>query len=180
MSIKSLFVGAIGVAVLAMPVVASTASAEATTSAVAAAKTVCVSTSGAPQFRQYIIAGLAKWNETVRNVQLKECSGATLRYVEGSYGQQGSHAVTNGHGQGTIYIDYQQMAKYDKVRITAHETGHALGLKDHYQGPCSELMSGGGAGTSCHNATPNSQERQSVERLWANGFTAPEVWSIQQ
>jgi snapalysin len=33
-------------------------------------------------------------------------------------------------------------------------------------------MSGGGPGTSCQNAYPNSQERSRVNQLWANGLAA--------
>jgi snapalysin len=44
-----------------------------------------------------------------------------------------------------------------------------LGLPDHYSGPCSELMSGGGPGPSCTNAYPNSAERSWVSYLWRNG-----------
>ena len=36
--------------------------------------------------------------------------------------------------------------------------GHDLGLPDDYSGPCSELMSGGGPGTSCTNSYPDSTE----------------------
>ncbi len=45
-----------------------------------------------------------------------------------------------------------------------------LGLPDHYSGPCSELMSGGGPGTSCTNPYPNTTERNRVNSLWVNGL----------
>ncbi len=45
-----------------------------------------------------------------------------------------------------------------------------LGLPDHYSGPCSELMSGGGPGPSCTNRYPNATERARVNQLWANGL----------
>lgn len=47
-----------------------------------------------------------------------------------------------------------------------------LGLPDHYSGPCSELMSGGGPGPSCTNASPDSNERARVDQLWVNGKKA--------
>ena len=71
-----------------------------------------------------------------------------------------------------ILIDYDQATQYDPLRIVAHETGHDLGLPDHYSGPCSELMSGGGPGPSCTNPYPNSTESNQVDALWANGFAA--------
>ncbi|AHH98909.1 snapalysin family zinc-dependent metalloprotease [Kutzneria viridogrisea] len=170
MSLRTLAIGAASVALLATPLLAPTAVA-ATDSSALRTTTVYYDTSGAPTFRDAIRAGAANWNAAVRNVQLKESSsGATLRYTEGN-DSRGSYANTNGHGRGTIFIDYTQAKQYDKVRITAHETGHALGLPDHYSGPCSELMSGGGPGTSCHNSRPNSAEAARVEQNWANGLT---------
>ncbi len=170
MSRKFLLSGAAAIALVAVPLTA--APAFAAPAQEAAVKIVYYSTSGAPTFRAVINAGAANWNRAVSNVQLRErSSGATLRYTEGN-DPQGSYADTNGHGSGTIFIDYTQARQYDQTRIAAHETGHALGLPDHYSGPCSELMSGGGPGTSCHNSNPNAAESRRVQSLWANGFSA--------
>jgi len=58
---------------------------------------------------------------------------------------------------------------------SSHTLGHILGLPDHYSGPCSELMSGGGPGTACTNAYPNATERATVDSLWATGPPAGPV-----
>jgi len=167
MARKFLVTGAAAMALIAAPLTAGTAVA-----APAAVTTVYYDTSGAPTFRDVINAGAANWNRAVSNVQLRESSsGASLRYEEGN-DPQGSYAETDGHGSGKIFIDYTQANQYDQTRIAAHETGHALGLPDHYQGPCSELMSGGGPGPSCHNSNPDANESAKVQSLWANGFRA--------
>ena len=138
----------------------------------AQATTVYYDASGAPSFASEIAQGAANWNASVSNVKLVENpSAATLDFYEGN-DPQGSYAYTDGHGNGYIFIDYTQAEQYYTVRITAHETGHVLGLPDHYTGPCSELMSGGGPGPSCTNAYPDSTERANVEDLWANGLAA--------
>ncbi|HET6711933.1 snapalysin family zinc-dependent metalloprotease [Amycolatopsis sp.] len=166
MSRKYLLPGAAALAMIVTPLTAAPALA-----APEAATIVYYDTSAAPSFRAVINAGAANWNAAVSNVKLQErSSGASLRYTEGN-DPRGSYAQTDGHGSGTIFIDHTQAQQYDKTRIAAHETGHALGLPDHYEGPCSELMSGGGPGPSCTNANPNAQEAAKVESLWANGFT---------
>nr|WSX49840.1 snapalysin [Streptomyces sp. NBC_00974] len=136
------------------------------------AVTVTYNTRNAPSFRSQISRSTQIWNGSVANVKLQEVSsGGNFSYYEGN-DSRGSYASTDGHGRGYIFLDYQQNQQYNSTRVTAHETGHVLGLPDHYSGPCSELMSGGGPGTSCQNATPNSAERSRVNQLWANGLVA--------
>ncbi|WP_405658811.1 snapalysin [Streptomyces sp. RK9] len=136
----------------------------------AKAVTVTYNASQAPTFRQQIASSTSIWNAAVTNVKLQQgSSGASFSYREGN-DPRGSYASTDGHGRGYIFLDYRQNQQYNSTRVTAHETGHVLGLPDNYRGPCSELMSGGGPGTSCQNAQPNAAERARVDRLWANGL----------
>ncbi|MFJ7075384.1 snapalysin [Streptomyces sp. NPDC098781] len=136
-----------------------------------AAVTVTYDASAAPTFSAQISRSTQIWNSSVSNVQLQQGSNADFTYREGN-DPRGSYASTDGHGNGYIFLDYQQNQEYDSTRVTAHETGHVLGLPDHYEGPCSELMSGGGPGPSCTNSQPDANERARVEQLWANGFAA--------
>ncbi|GAA3084741.1 hypothetical protein GCM10020254_31430 [Streptomyces goshikiensis] len=134
------------------------------------AVTVTYNTRNAPSFRSQIARSTQIWNSSVSNVKLQEVSsGGNFSYYEGN-DSRGSYASTDGHGRGYIFLDYQQNQQYNSTRVTAHETGHVLGLPDHYSGPCSELMSGGGPGTSCQNPNPNAAERSRVNQLWANGL----------
>ncbi|MEV4949460.1 snapalysin [Streptomyces sp. NPDC053755] len=137
----------------------------------AAAVTVVYSAANAPSFRTQIARSTQIWNSSVVNVRLVEGSNPDFRYYEGN-DSRGSYASTDGHGSGYIFLDYRQNQQYNSTRVTAHETGHVLGLPDHYSGPCSELMSGGGPGTSCQNAQPNSQERARVDQLWRYGLAS--------
>ncbi|ATL28497.1 snapalysin [Streptomyces formicae] len=134
------------------------------------AVTVTYNTGRAPSFRSQIAQSTQIWNSSVSNVKLQETtSGGDFQYREGN-DSRGSYASTDGRGHGYIFLDYRQNQQYNSTRVTAHETGHVLGLPDHYSGPCSELMSGGGPGTSCTNAYPNAQERQRVNSIWARGI----------
>ncbi|MFD7665082.1 snapalysin [Streptomyces sp. NPDC059788] len=135
------------------------------------AVTVTYNASSAPTFRSQIARSTQIWNSSVNNVKLQEGSRGDFSYREGN-DSRGSYASTDGHGRGYIFLDYRQNQQYNSTRVVAHETGHVLGLPDHYSGPCSELMSGGGPGTSCQNTNPNAQERARVDALWRNGLAA--------
>ncbi|AOP49829.1 snapalysin [Streptomyces lydicus] len=137
----------------------------------AASVTITYDASAAPSFKSQIAESTSIWNSAVKNVQLKEGSGGDFQYKEGD-DPRGSYASTDGHGKGFVFLDHKQNQEYNSTRVTAHETGHVLGLPDHYEGPCSELMSGGGPGTSCQNTQPDANERAKVDQLWANGLKA--------
>ncbi|MFD4509601.1 snapalysin [Streptomyces sp. NPDC058457] len=146
------------------------------------AVTVYYNDSQAPSFRSQIASAASIWNSSESNVRLQEASasnGADFSYYEGN-DPQGSHASTDGHGNGYVFIDYTQARRYDSIRVVTHETGHVLGLPDDYSGPCSELMSGGGPGPSCTNRYPNAAERSRVDQLWATGLAQAPSTTVNQ
>ncbi|MGK3203539.1 snapalysin family zinc-dependent metalloprotease [Amycolatopsis sp. MEPSY49] len=161
--------------IAALALVAPLAVGFAPTASAAAVTTLYYSSSGAPDYLAQIDRGAANWNAAVTDVKLvKRTTGATIKFHEIHSG--GSYTNTNGHGRGDIYLDTSQVAEgYDPTRIAAHELGHNLGLPDHYSGPCTELMSGHGPGTSCKNAKPSAAEAAKVQSLWVNGLAGAET-----
>ncbi|RJQ82318.1 snapalysin family zinc-dependent metalloprotease [Pseudonocardiaceae bacterium YIM PH 21723] len=152
-------------AVVALPIAGVSVAVAAPASA---AGTVCVDSSRSGQYSSQVGQAIQVWNQSVRNVQFRAgCSGGIAIITVGQI-SGGSQYRGDMRGHGTIYIDISQVNQgYLPLRVVAHEMGHSLGLYDNYSGPCSELMSGGGPGTSCRNYTPNAAERSRVNQIWA-------------
>ncbi|MEU0126634.1 MULTISPECIES: snapalysin family zinc-dependent metalloprotease [unclassified Streptomyces] len=123
-----------------------------------------------------ISAGVASWNLNVDNVKLVEAAPGTraeIQIVATSGWPQATLGPVRPGGQVRVELGSQAVSEgHDKTRIAAHEIGHSLGLPDTKPGPCSQLMSGSSAGTSCRNAVPNATEQARVESAYANGFAA--------
>lgn len=159
----------LGITAIVLPLAATQLVTAPTAAAAPTAVTLHYDASDLPDYQAETAQAVANWNNAVSNVQLSGGGSATIFLHEISGG--GSYTQTDGHGDGDIYIDTQQVAEgFDPTRIITHEFGHNLGLPDDYSGPCSEVMSGHGPGTSCKNAIPDAQEAAQVQQNFANGF----------
>ncbi|WP_228994418.1 snapalysin family zinc-dependent metalloprotease [Streptomyces sp. DH8] len=156
---------------------AAPAPASAATESTAAVVTLRYDDSRAGGWEAAIAAGVASWNANVGNVKLVEAAPGTRAEIQivatGGWPQATLGPVRPG-GQARVELGSQAVAQgHDKTRIAAHELGHSLGLPDTKPGPCSQLMSGSSAGTSCTNAVPNATERSRVEYAYARGLASP-------
>jgi snapalysin len=136
--------------------------------------TLTYDTSQAGPWAAAIAQGVQNWNNAVHNVQLEPASSpysADYVYTATSGWPQTTLGPIYPGGWGQVQLGQEAVDEgYDMTRIAAHETGHILGLLDDYSGPCSELMSGHGPGTSCTNAVPSAAEAAQVDSNYADGL----------
>lgn len=152
------------------------ASAHCVPHATPAVVTLTYDASDAGQWAGSINQAVQNWNDAVHNVRLEPAStpgSADYVYEATSGWPQTTLGPIFPGGNGDVQLGQQAVDEgYDATRITAHETGHILGLPDDYSGPCSELMSGHGPGTSCTNAKPDAAEAAQVDENYAAGTMA--------
>lgn len=159
----------VGALVVAVGLVSLHAPAASASVEVAAVRTLTYNASGAAEFRAAVDQGAAVWNSSVVNVRLvaTTSTAANIRIVADDGWPR---AQTTSLGNGRVWMGRQATAEgHDAVRIAAHELGHILGQPDRKPGPCTSLMSGSSAGTSCKNPYPNAREKGEVETAFRSG-----------
>ncbi|MFD5746094.1 snapalysin family zinc-dependent metalloprotease [Streptomyces sp. NPDC127033] len=129
-----------------------------------AARVVTYDASGSAEFRSAVDRGAAIWNESVDAVELRPAAAGQRANIRVLADNGWPRAITTSLGNGTVYIGRQAVTEgHNTIRISSHELGHILGLPDRKPGPCSSLMSGSSAGTTCTNPYPNTAEKTEVE-----------------
>ncbi|MFC3998367.1 snapalysin family zinc-dependent metalloprotease [Nocardiopsis sediminis] len=138
-----------------------------------AATTITYNADQATEYEAEIAAGVQVWNDSVANVQIEEAAPgqrAEITIIATDGWPQATLGPVRPGGSARVEMGSQAVDEgHDVTRIAAHELGHSLGLPDIKPGPCSSLMSGSTAGTSCTNAVPNSAERSRVEQNYGTG-----------
>ncbi|MFI6084941.1 snapalysin family zinc-dependent metalloprotease [Streptomyces sp. NPDC051217] len=157
---------------------APTGTASATEDVAAAARVVTYDAGGSAEFRSAVDRGAAIWNESVDAVELRPVAAGQRANIRVLADDGWPRALTTSLGNGTVWIGRQAVNEgHDTIRISSHELGHILGLPDRKPGPCTSLMSGSSAGTSCKNAYPNAAEKAEVEGYFGGAF-APTAGSV--
>ncbi|KAF3469129.1 snapalysin family zinc-dependent metalloprotease [Streptomyces sp. Tu 3180] len=176
MNVRTLTGGLAAALVMSFPLLggqAAAAPSDDTAGPPAAARVLTYDASGSAEFASAVARGAAIWNESVDAVELRPAASGQRADIRVLADNGWPRALPTSLGKGTVYIGRQAVNQgYNTVRISSHELGHILGLPDRKPGPCSSLMSGSSAGTSCTNPYPNAAERAEVEENFAGAAAA--------
>jgi snapalysin len=154
-------------------VAAPTESPQESPHATAAPEVLTYDASGSAEFADAVDSGVNVWNESVTAVRLEPAKDGEQANVRIVADDGWPRAETTSLGNGTVYMGREAVQEgHNTIRIASHELGHILGLPDVKPGPCSSLMSGASAGTSCTNAKPDASEKAEVEDNFAQGSAA--------
>ncbi len=174
--LRRTFVGVLASAVLALPVTAIVAATPAAAAAEIQATTLTYDDSQAAEFKSAVAAGVNVWNTSVTNVRLVRATPGgrvNIRIVADNGWPRANLGPVRANGIVTVWMGRQAVQEgHNPTRIAAHEMGHSLGLPDIKPGPCSSLMSGSSAGTSCTNPNPNASEKARVEQNYRSALVA--------
>ncbi|MED7955040.1 snapalysin family zinc-dependent metalloprotease [Streptomyces sp. BE20] len=166
---------AAAITVIMAPAAQAVSTPDAARTGTAAVTTLYYDATRAAGWEAAVSAGVASWNANTKNVKLvaaRPGTRAEIQIVATTGWPQATLGPVRPGGQARVELGNQAVTEgHDKTRIAAHEIGHNLGLPDTKPGPCSQLMSGSSAGTTCKNAVPNAAERSRVESAYA-GRTA--------
>ncbi|GLZ34588.1 peptidase [Lentzea sp. NBRC 105346] len=130
----------------------------------------------AAEFKAAVDEGAQVWNEVVKNVRLAPWTAGKPKNIVIVADNGWPRAQPGSLGNGRVWMGRQAVQQgHYPPRIAAHELGHILGLPDIKPGPCSSLMSGASAGTTCKNKYPNAAEKARVERAFGGSLAASET-----
>ncbi|GGW94727.1 peptidase [Streptomyces malachitofuscus] len=138
----------------------------------AAGRVLTYDARAAAEFASAVDRGAAIWNASVAGVELRPAASGERADIRIVADDGWPRSLPDSLGRGTVYIGRQAVDQgHSTIRIAAHELGHMLGLPDRKPGPCSSLMSGASAGTSCTNAYPSAAEKAQVEKNFEGALT---------